>query len=194
MPVPAAEQERGDAMGVRVVRTAEELGLASDDLDRLARVHAAAMDVRNTVLDDDHDPAYLHPGRSALILMQDVEETDARTLAAAMVVDSQTPAWVPSDREVGDAAVCRLRDGVPPSGSDELAERLVTAEASVRRIALAERLDHLRHAHLWPDMEARRRAHAEAVAVYTPIADRTDPVLSRRLHWWCRMFGARHLR
>ncbi len=194
MPVPVAERARGEAMGVRVVRTAQELGVGSSDLDRLDRVHRAAMQVRNAVLDDDHDPAYLHPGRSALILLQDVEETDPTVLAAAMVVDSQRPAWAPGDAQVDDPAVCALRDQVPPSGSEELAERLVTADTMVRRVALAERLDHLRHAHLWPDMDARRRAHEEAVAVYTPIADRTDPVLSRRLHWWCRMFGARHVR
>jgi (p)ppGpp synthase/HD superfamily hydrolase len=181
-------------MGTRVVRTAQELGVAPSDLTLIERVHQTAMAVRDERADDDHDPQYLHPGRSALILLQDLGETDALTLAVTLIFDSAWSAWTPSDREVDDARLSDLRGSVPKSGDEDLAERLVVGDDRVRRIALAERLDHLRHAHLWSDREARRLAHEEAVGVYAPVADRTHPDLSRRYAWWCRMFGARHLR
>lgn len=186
--------ERGEQMGLRVTRTARELGLVESDLERLARAHRAAMAVRNELARDDHDPAYLHPGRSALILLQDVAETDAEVVAAAMVVDSQSPEWAPAPAEIGDPGVATLAGEVPVSGADDLAERLVVGDDRLRRVALAERLDHLRHAHLWDDFDARRAAHREAEAIYAPVAERTHPVLARRYAWWCRMFGARHLR
>jgi (p)ppGpp synthase/HD superfamily hydrolase len=63
----------------------------------------------------------------------------------------------------------------------------------VQRIALAERLDQLRHAHLWPDPERRRRAHQEALSVYSPLAERASPKLARRYAWWCSMFARKYL-
>lgn len=181
-------------MAVRLVRTAQEAGVPPEDCLRLERLHALAMAVRDARLADDHDPAYLHPGRSALILLQDVGESDAQVLGAALVVDSGTPSLAPDLGGVDDPVVKALAGAVPPSGAEDLAERLVVGDDRLRRVALAERLDHLRHAHLWSDLDARRAAHQEAVAVYAPVADRTHPVLARRYWWWCRMFGARHLR
>lgn len=192
--MPLDARQRGELMGLRVVRTAQEAGVAAADLALLERVHRVAMAVRDARATESHDPAYLHPGRAALILIQDVGEVAALTLAGTMIVDSADPAWMPSDAEVDDPRLVELRDSVPVSGSEDLAERLVVADDRVRRIALAERLDHLRHAHLWSDRDARRRAHEEAVAVYAPVADRTHPDLARRYAWWCRMFAARHLR
>lgn len=140
-----------------------------------------------------HHRDYLHPGRSALILLIDLSECDATTLCAAIAFDSERPDWIPAEAVKDDPDLAAVMEALPPSGCDDLAERLVVADAAVRRAALAERLDQLRHAHLWPEVEARRRAHQEAKAVYAPIAERTDPVLSRRYDWWCRMFAARHL-
>lgn len=181
-------------MGTRVVRTARERGVEEAGLDLLERMHRTAMRPRDERASDSHDPDYLHPGRSALILLQDVDETDPLTLATTLVLDSRCREWSPSDVEIEDPRVRELRRAVPLSGADDLAERLVVGDERVRRIALAERLDHLRHAHLWSDREQRRSAHEEAVAVYAPVADRTHPQLARRYAWWCRMFGARHLR
>lgn len=181
-------------MGGRVVRTAQEVGVDAEGVALIERVHRVAMTARDAQTDDQHHPEYLHPGRSALILLQDLGETDPLTLAASLVVDSMSPAWTPTDDKVDDERLNEIRRSIPMSGAVDLAERLVVGDDRVRRVALAERLDHLRHAHLWADMEARRRAHDEAVAVYAPVADRTHPDLSRRYAWWCRMFGARHLR
>ncbi len=193
MPVPFAERERGRQMEVRLVHTAQERGIGPAGVELLERMHRVAMEVRNRLADDDHDPAYLHPGRSALILLNDAGERDPLTLAATLTLDSHMPEWAPSAAAIAEPSVLELRAAVPLSGADDLAERLVVAESNLRLMALAERLDQLRHAHLWTDLDARRVAHAEACSVYAPVADRTHPVLARRYAWWCRMFGARHL-
>ena len=83
---------------------------------------------------------------------------------------------------------------VPLPDAEDLAERLLLAEPDVQLIALAERLDHLRHAHLWHDVEARRAAHASAARVYARIAERVHPTLARRYRWWCDMFERNYLR
>lgn len=188
-------RERGAKMEERVVRTAAELGVDGDGLDLLSACHRAVMRIRDRRVADDHDPRYLHPSRSALVLMQDLHEADATVLAAALLAESRDrELMVASDMLPAEAAgAVALRDAVPEAGGDEVAERLVTASDAARRVALAERLDHLRHAHLWSDVGLRRRAHAEATEVYLPIAERTHPELARRLAWWCRMFGRRHL-
>ena len=179
-------------MGRRVDRRARALGIPDDGRRLLARTHAVAMIPRDRIADDDHDPVYLHPGRSALILLLDVQETDPIVVAAAMGVDSESAAYAP-ERSALDAHVRALAEQVPSAGSEDLAERLVVADDRVRRVALAERLDHLRHAHLWDDVVARRRAHAEAREIYAAVAHRTHPALAHRYDWWCRMFGSRHL-
>ena len=179
-------------MGRRVDRRARALGMDEAGRRLLARTHALAMEVRHGIVDDDHEPPFLHPGRSALVLLLDVRETDPWVLAAAMGIDSQVPEHAP-DPDRLDPRVRSMVEQVPGAGAEDLAERLVVAPDPVRRAALAERLDHLRHAHLWPDLEARRRAHAEAEAIYAPVARRTHAALAHRYDWWCRMFGSRHL-
>ena len=181
-------------MGGRVCRAAQEVGVPAEGVAMIARVHEVAMAVRDLRAENEHVPEYLHPGRSALILLQDLGETDPVALAATLIVDSMWADWTPTDQEVDDERLSEIRRSVPMSGAEDLAERLVVADERVRRVALAERLDHLRHAHLWEDRGQRRRAHEEALSVYAPIADRTHADLSRRYAWWCRMFGARHLR
>ena len=193
MAVPLEGRQRGLAMGHRVVRHARALGVPQNDLSRISAAHDAALSVRVELADDDHDPRFLHPGRSALVLLIDTEERDPRVLAAAMGIDSENPDWAPDVARFGDDEVRGLIAQIPLAGADDLAERLWSAEPEACRAALAERLDHLRHAHLWPDLEERRRAHREAVSIYAPMAERTHPKLAHRFAWWCRMFGARHL-
>ena len=91
------------------------------------------------------------------------------------------------------AVVAQLLRGVPSATAEDLAERLLLAEPEVQLIAVAERLDQLRHAHLWNDLERARSAHRVAVDVYAAIAERVHAKLSRRYDWWCRMFERNYL-
>ena len=188
---------RSQHMAARVLRTAQEMGVAEVGLGALERAHSLAMAPRLENLDDDHDPHFLHPGRTALILLMDVGEARTDVLTAALLVESERPELkVPLARvreALGEAVAERVA-AVPLPDDEELAERLVTADEEVRLIALAERLDHLRHAHLWSDLERRRSAHRSALEVYAPVAERTHPALARRYAWWCDMFARRHLR
>jgi len=79
---------------------------------------------------------------------------------------------------------------VPLPGVD-VAEALVTAPEAVRMVALAERLDHCRHAKFWPERADQDRIHGEAMAVYGPVAERTDEALARRFAHWSEAFGRR---
>ena len=144
-------ENRGTAMAASLVRAGRTAGMALEDVATLSRAHTLAMAPRVAALDDDHHPLYLHPGRSALILMRDVGTTDPTVLAGALLTESEDEAFrIPVARvgqEVGDE-VARLVSGVPNPADEDLAEALVVAEEPVRLVALAERLDHLRHAHL----------------------------------------------
>ena len=180
-PVP----RRADAMAARVAWTLGSAGPAArrlvDDALRLA------MEPRRTL--DDHHPDHLHPGRTVLVLLLDTEVREPALLAAAALAESEREALRVPSAAVAAALgeeVARVAGSVPSSGSHGLAEVLVTAEEGVRLVALAERLDQVRHAHLWDDPERARRAHAEAVDVYGPVAERTHPVLARRFRAWCR--------
>lgn len=193
-PLPD-EGDRAFHMAHRLERTAEEAGVAEDGRALIQRCHGLAMGPRKARL-GQRAPAFLHPGRSALVLLLDAEVTEPRLLAATLLVESEDVALrLPSTELKGQipAEIVELRDGVPPAGDERLGERLVTADQSVRLAALAERLDHLRHAHLWDDLDRRRAAHREAEAVYHPVAQRTHPTFERRYAWWIRMFGRRHL-
>jgi hypothetical protein len=61
-------------------------------------------------------------------------------------------------------------------------------------VALAERLDQVRHAHLWGDMPEARAAHQEAAEVYLKMAERTQPRLAGRYTSWCRAFREGYLK
>lgn len=192
---------RARAMGERVLRTAREVGTPEAELPLLERAYALAMAPRLDARLGSHDPHLLHPGRSALILLLDTAEVRGAVLAAAMLAESERPELGASaarareglmEREVGAAAAeaaLAWAAEVPMPGDEDLAERLVVADEEVQRAALAERLDHLRHAHLWGDPERARSAHARAVEVYLPVAERVHPVLARRYLWWCEAFA-----
>jgi (p)ppGpp synthase/HD superfamily hydrolase len=188
-------------MGERVVRTARATGTPESDVPLLEQAHALAMEPRLGAGLDAHDPDFLHPGRSALILLLDSGEARGEVLAAAMLTESRRPelaADLPRVREAlgpgAGAAVAERVARVPLPDAEDLAERLLLAEPDVQLVALAERLDHLRHAHLWHDVEASRAAHASAARVYARIAERVHPALARRYRWWCDMFERNYLR
>ncbi len=182
-------------MAASVVRTARSLGVSTESIPVVSSAHALAMEHRAGALGDDRHPAFLHPGRSVLILLRDVGCRDPVMLAAVAVVESEDaelrvpPALV---RSVLGDDVAALAEAVPMPGAESLAYDLVTAEERVRLVALAERLDHLRHGHLRDAERAwRAAAHHQAVAVYLPVAHRTHPRLAQRYGHWCRTFARR---
>jgi hypothetical protein len=148
------------------------------------------------------DPAHLHPGRVALILLRDVGEVDPDVLAAGILAESRDVrlrVTGESAEEVLGARAFRFWERLPEldwtaapdlpaaeDGDGELLEALVTAEPAVQRIALSEALDQIRHAHLWAGAEERARAARVAGAVLAPAATRVHPVLARRFDWWVR--------
>lgn len=190
-----SEGNRGTAMAASVASAARAFGLRPDGVALVGRAHALAMRPRVRALHDDHHPLYLHPGRVVLVLLRDARVTDPTLLAAAVVTESEDADFRIAPDEVrttlGDA-VAELIGRVPMPRSDALAEVLVTAEEDVRLVALSERLDHARHAHLREADEAWRRGlHEEIGAVYLPVAERTHPVLAQRYRHWWRVFGRR---
>lgn len=199
MSPPEAPADRARRMARRVATTAEKLGLPPEDVERVERAHALAMGPRERRLPDDHHPDFLHPGRTQVILLDDLALTEPAALAAAALVETERPELaVPAGTvaEVLGTTVREFLDSVPrcgPGRGEDVVEALVTAPPDAALVALAERLDQIRHAHLWDDLERRREAHREATEILRPVADRLHPVLSRRYGWWCRMFEERHL-
>lgn len=191
-------------MEQRLVRAASERGVSAPDLERVVKAHRAAMAIRDSpfsTLSSDQDPAYLHPGRVVLILLQDLEEGDPDALAVGALAESRAPALSVSataaEEVLGESAFA-LWTALPevswggatgPDDDGELLEDLVTADAVVQRIALAEALDQLRHAHLWENAAERVRAAQVAREVLAPAAARVHPVLERRFNWWVRRVG-----
>jgi hypothetical protein len=71
-------------------------------------------------------------------------------------------------------------------------ERLVGLDDGLGLAVLAERLDHLRHLHLRPDLRGCwGRRHEEVSAVWLPFANRTHAGLGRRFAHWERTFARR---
>ncbi len=188
---------RGVAMGRRVVRTAARLGLAGEDLELLRVAHDRARVPREARLDDDHDPHYLHPGRTALILMLDTEESDPVVLAAALLAESERPDLRVATAELLAMDVSErlgawlrdavaLRDAVPDPHDPELVERLVVAGEPLVRLAVAERLDQARHSHMWREGKKDAAFLDEVARVYGPLAERSHPKLAHRYRRWSR--------
>lgn len=195
---PGAMPRRDRAMGERVLREARARGIEDRGEGVLARAVDLAMVPRRDGLADDHHPAYLHPGRTVLILLQDTPERDPLLLAAAALLESDhTSLRVGSEtiqQFVGqEVAGLVVQVSGPSVDGGPLLEALLDLPTPLARVALAERLDHLRHLHLAEDPPRRRRMYREAVEIYAPLAPRVDPVLARRYDWWCRMFARRHL-
>lgn len=188
-------EDRGTAMAASVKRTARSLGVTAGGIAVLNRAHALAMEPRMAALDDDHHPLYLHPGRTVLILLRDVSCVDGTVLAAAALTESEDAefriAASAVRTAVGDAVADIVR-AVPAPFSETLAEGLVVADETVRLVALAERLDHLRHGHLREaDHSWRSAVLTQAEKVYLPVAERTNPRLAQRYRHWCRTFAKR---
>lgn len=180
-------------MALSVERAARSSGMSEPGIELVDRAHALGMEPRVMAI-DEHDAAYLHPGRSTLVLLRDVGALPAPVLAAAAVHESEDQALRVSlervRRELGDA-VASVVESIPLPGDERLTERLVLLDPEARLAALAERLDHLRHAHLREDSAWWRAVHEEAGAVWLPVAERTHPRLATRYRHWHRAFARR---
>lgn len=187
--------ERAEHIASSVATALAGRHVEEDDRKRVTKALEVAMRLRVERLTDDHHPAYLHPGRSVLILLHDVQELEAGALTLTAIHESCDPELrVPVERvaeEVGPD-VAAARSAIPQPGSDDLAERLVLLDREAALAALAERLDQLRHLHLRSDLTASWQAtHAEVDAVWLPFAGRIDPRLTTRYAHWLRSFGRR---
>ncbi len=185
--------QRGRAMAHSVTRAARTAGVLEHGVEVIGRAHALGMEPRLATV-DEHAAAYLHPGRSVLVLLRDVGALRPEVLAAAAVHESETPALrVPLERvrdELGND-VAAVVESIPLPGDERLAERLVLLGREPRLAALAERLDHLRHAHLREDPAWWRSVYAEAAEVWLPVAERTHPRIADRYRHWHRTFARR---
>jgi len=191
--VAQIDVDRATAMAASLTKAAHRVGTPPEGIYWLSRAHALAMAPRLEQLGDDHHPAYLHPGRSALVLIRDAEVSDALTLAGAVVLETRDDALRMSTDLVDRLGpeLSELVAAVPRPGGDSLTERLVTASNEVRLAALAERLDHLRHEHLREERDHWRELHDEVGSVWWPVAKRTHAKLATRYAHWHRTFAKR---
>ena len=183
-------------MSVRVEQTAQTAGVDNSGRHLIRSAIEVAMAPRLAVIDDDHDHDYLHPGRTVVILLDDVGLFDPVALAAACLLDTRRLELEAPDDETSahvSPDVTAFRNAVPRSGSDTLLEDLLTSEPDVVLVALAERLDQVRHAHLWGNVSEARVAHEEASEVYLKMAERAHAQLAARYTSWCRAFGEKYL-
>lgn len=193
----------------RVLRRARKTGFDEPSLQRMKEAHRHAMAVRTTgvhALPAEDHPSSLHPGRVALILLDDFEEEDPAVVLAGLLAESRD-LDLRLEESVAEAVLggvegsldiwqslprIRWRTDAPgeevvDAESDSLLlETLVIASPEVQRVAMAEALDQLRHAHLWESAEDRRRAATLARKVMAPLAPRIHPTLERRIDWWVR--------
>mgnify|MGYP001061998655 CR=1 FL=1 len=189
---------RAADMAESVLRIAASRGVAEPGLDRIAAALTAALGRRQDRLCDDHDPAMLHPARTALVLLRDADVGDASLLAAGILLETRRP-----ELASGPAAWARLLDdegvailqGAPRPGAADLAEALVIRAPGPRAVSLVEHLDQLRHLHVETGGaelpgDARRRWD-EVRRVWLPVAERTHAGLARRYRHWVRVFGRR---
>ena len=178
-------------MEARIARTLEDAGADADAVALVVGAHRLAMTRRAVAFADPHHPDFLHPGRTALILLLDTPLRDPVALAAASLVESERPALRVEVEEIrgelGDGVAEFVRE--VPLEEDRLVEALVVASEEVRLVALAERLDHCRHAKFWKDRAAQERIHRQAETVFGPLAERTDATLARRFAHWSQAFA-----
>lgn len=189
------EPDRAEAMGRRLMRTAGRLGMDEAARALVLDAFRVAMKPRLARIREDHDPDYLHPARTALILMDDTGEADAVTLAAALFTETRDPTFAarPDAMERVSPDAARLAAQIPvPDHTDRLLETLLALPDPGIRVAAAERLDHVRHLHLRAEREWPA-GHAATRDAYVPVARRVDATLAARLEWWCDMFGRRFL-
>jgi hypothetical protein len=197
-------RERAEAMRRRVRARLEREPLALRDLHRVDDAVTAALEPRDALLENDHDIDALHPGRTVLILLDDLAVTDALLLAVGAHLESVRSDLrsVPADTGVRDVLDCIATPLLFPAagggagsadGMADLLEQLIVLNAEVLDVALAERLDQARHLHL-RDRSVWMEGLAVEEAVYLPLAQRRGGSFGRRYERWHRAFSARMVR
>lgn len=167
-------------------------GLVLETLDR-------AMAPRLERLNDDHDPRFLHPGRTVLVSLEDGGLRDAGDLAVAAALESFSPELRGSPGgsppgpggpvPEGDGPLDWVFEEARELGSwtaPDRAERILSVREELQVVALAEWLDQLRHLRHWADHEVQELAGQVTVSLYLPLARRVSETLARRLDWWHR--------
>lgn len=185
-------------MARRIGAAAVRAGIGSTETQCTTAAFLAMIEERATFVTDEHDPDFLHTGRTAVILLEDVMVREGAVVAAAVLYDSMHPELCAAAFHLaaGCGRVAQQLLEELPAGSEDDAERveaLVTASEGARLVAVAERLDHARHLHLH-DASQWRAFHEEFVRVFLPLAHRTHPQLAYRCDRWSTAFGERHLR
>lgn len=190
------ESDRAEAMARRLARTARRTGIDDEGRELVLRAFRAAMGPRLARIEDDHHPDFLHPARTALILMDDAGVAEAVVLAAALLVETRDPSLAVTPDAVaalgGAVAAIVARVPLPDREGERLLETLLAVPPAAVRVAAAERLDLARHLHL-RDPTEWEVYHDITERVYAPVAGRVDPALGARLTWWCDMFARRFL-
>lgn len=190
------EPDRAEAMGRRLNRTAARFGVPAAGRELVLDAFRIAMEPRRGRITEDHHPDYLHPARTALILMDDTHEADPVTLVAAIFAETRDPSLAaagPSMVELDPGAASLVGQIPIPDETDHLLEALLALPDAAARVAAAERLDHVRHLHL-RDRREWDRWHRETREAYVPATRRVDDTLVVRLEWWCDMFARRFMR
>jgi len=190
------EEDRGQAMALRLDRAARRAGLAGQ-ADRIGEAVRAVLHHRRPAFPDDHHPDFLHPARTALILLEDLNVADADLLLAALLRDSERPALdLSADMaaRIAGSRAAAIAESLPDAGLDpaDRLEALVTLDDDALMVALAERLDHARHLHLQPS-ERWADFHDGISRADLPAASRTNARLAWRIQWWHDNFARRFL-
>ena len=187
--------QRAEQMSRSVSSAARAGGFDDVAVAAVERALALAMRPRLRRLEDDHHPAFLHPGRSALVLLRDVGAVDPSVLVVAVLHESADPGLrVAADllaQAVGPATAAAV-GAIPLPGDEQLVERLLSLGSGSSLAALAERIDQLRHLHLREDLAAGwADAYEEVTRAWLPFAVRTHQQLARRYAHWARTFVKR---
>src|SRR5690606_36263153 len=137
---------------------------------RIVAAFETTMRPRVEKLDDEHHIDYLHPGRTTLILLDDLQLREPGLIAAGALLESLHPE-LRVGSEDAEAVALVARVPTPDRAGELLLEDLLAAETEVRLIALAEWVDQI------------RRLHLRAPALWAPLYELTSEVYLPIARW-----------